>query len=80
MSQIVGTPNLGYGGLHLGAGSSGPVAIFFGAADPSTINDTSLDRVTVTNASPGSIFLRTDTGGHYVKSSAGGVWQAITIP
>jgi hypothetical protein len=78
MSQIVGTPNLNYGGIHLGQGS-GPCAIFFGALDPTATTDTSLDRVTLTNASPGSLFLRTDTGALYVKS-ASNVWQQVTVP
>jgi hypothetical protein len=78
MSQVTGTLPF-IGGLHLGAGASGPCGIFFGAVDPSTVNDPAADRVNVSNASPGSLFLRTDTGALYVKSAAG-AWTQVTIP
>ena len=76
MSQVVGDPNKGYAGLHLGAGASGPLAIFYGQGDPAAIVDGAPGRITVVNASPGSLFLRTDTGALYKKNSAG-AWASI---
>ena len=75
-SQVVGDANKGYSGLHLGAGANGPLANFYGASDPAGIVDDALGRVTVSNASPGWLFLRTDTGALYKKNSAG-AWASI---
>jgi hypothetical protein len=79
MSQITGNPGLGYSGLHMGAGATGPMAHFFGVGDPNLILDTSADRVTVVNACPGSLYSRTDTGQLYVKQTSG-AWVAVTVP
>ena len=76
MAQIIGNPGFGYGGHQLGTASGGPVAIFFGVGNPANIADTSLDRVTVVNCSPGSLFIATDSGSLYKKNSAG-TWAVI---
>jgi hypothetical protein len=76
MPQIVGTPGLGYGGMQLGNGPNGPVAIFFGSGDPNTISDPSLDRTTVNNAEIGSLYLQIGVG-PFKKTAAPNTWTAF---
>jgi hypothetical protein len=79
MSALVGNPNQGYQGLHLGAGPAGPVALFFGTKNPNNIVDATttqtdpntgqtyvvagLDRVSATNADLNSVYIMGGSGG-----------------
>jgi len=81
MSQIVGNPSLGYGGLALGKGPNGPVAIFVGNANPNSITDPSstLDKITLLGADIGSLYLQGGVG-VWQKTAFPNTWQQITVP
>lgn len=76
MSQIIGNPAAGIGGIFLGAGIGGPVVHLIGSGDPNTLTDGS-----VTGAAVGSLWSRLDapdsTHALYVKTAAAGnTWTA----
>jgi hypothetical protein len=75
MSQLVGNPSAGIGGVQLGLGldGSGQVVILFGTGAPSAQTDPS-----VTSAAVGSLYLRLDGGAGttlYVRETAS-TWTA----
>ena len=76
MSQIIGNPSAGIGGIQLGLGAgSAPLMHLFGQGDPNGITDAS-----VTSAAVGSLFSRSDgpdsTHCLYVKTAAPNTWTA----
>jgi hypothetical protein len=80
MPQIIGTPGLGYTGIQLSLGVSGPVCLFASAGiNPNNITDTSLDRSTVTNCDIGSLFIVGGTG-LFVKTGQPNTWQQVSVP
>jgi hypothetical protein len=73
MSQITGNPAAGLGGLMLGAGTTGPLAILFGAEAPSAITDNS-----VVSASNGSLFININgTTGSTLFVKVAGSWTNL---
>lgn len=75
MSQVIGNPGNGTGGIQLGIGADrvGQVVILFGSGDPNGSTDAS-----VGSAAVGSLYLRVDGGAGatlYVKESAS-AWTA----
>jgi hypothetical protein len=80
MSQV-GNPSLGYGGLHLGAGPNGPVALFFGNANPNSISDpvSTLDKITLLGADIGSLYIQGGVG-HWQKTAFPNTWVQVSVP